>query len=203
MAKDRKASVGSTLACAAVVVVLAYQGSHGADLPVGRVGDALAAFGGRLSLGGDDQDGSEGGGGLGRRAVAEAKAQKGVPYAWGGGTTSGKSRGICCSPGGYDGRKTVGFDCSGLTRYAFYQASNGRIVLPRTAAEQVRRGHPVARNKMRPGDLIGFDHGAGVTHIGIYVGDGQMMNAPQTGDVVRLSPLSSRKNQRWIIRRIK
>ncbi|WP_165975878.1 C40 family peptidase [Actinomadura rubrisoli] len=139
---------------------------------------------------------------LGRRIVAEAKTQRGVPYSWGGGGTRGKSRGICCSPGGYDGRETVGFDCSGLVQYAVYQASRGRIILPRVAADQVRRGKPVSRSAMRPGDLIGFDHGQGITHIGIYVGDGRMVQAPQTGDVVKISPLAPRNDQRWTIRRL-
>jgi cell wall-associated NlpC family hydrolase len=137
--------------------------------------------------------------------VAKAKTQRGVPYSWGGGTTTGKSRGICCSPGGHDGRDTVGFDCSGLTLYAVYQATGGRITLPRTAAEQVKRGQPVNRSAMRPGDLIGFDHrdGHGVTHIGIYIGHDQMINAPRTGDVVKTSPLAPRENQRWVIRRLR
>lgn len=145
---------------------------------------------------------AEAGSGLGQRIVAEAKTQRGVPYAWGGGGPGGKSRGICCSPGGYDGRETVGFDCSGLVQYAVYQASRGRITLPRTAADQVQRGKPVSRAAMRPGDLIGFDHGQGITHIGIYIGDGRMVNAPQTGDVVKISPLASRTGQRWVIRRL-
>ncbi|TDD60036.1 C40 family peptidase [Actinomadura rubrisoli] len=143
------------------------------------------------------------GAGLGRRIVAEAKTQRGVPYSWGGGGPSGKSRGICCSPGGYDGRETVGFDCSGLVQYAVYQASRGRITLPRVAADQVQRGKPVTRDSMRPGDLIGFDHGQGITHIGIYIGDGRMVQAPQTGDVVKISPLAPRAHQRWIIRRLR
>lgn len=158
---------------------------------------------------GDDTDGKRpqaaagAGAGLGRRIVAEAKAQRGVPYSWGGGGPSGKSRGICCSPGGYDGRKTNGFDCSGLVQYAVYQASKGRITMPRVAHNQVKRGKPVTRDSMRPGDLIGFDHGQGVTHIGIYVGDGRMVHAPQTGDVVKVSSLASRKDQRWTIRRLR
>jgi cell wall-associated NlpC family hydrolase len=187
----------SRLARLAVVGALAYHisnvndGDHtnSTDDPAGRV-DAVAE--------------PPAGDGLGRRIVAEAKTQRGIPYSWGGGTTRGKSRGICCSPGGHDGRDTVGYDCSGLVLHAVYDASGGRITLPRTAAEQVRRGVPVTRNKMRPGDLIGFDHrdGAGITHIGIYVGDGRMVHAPQTGDVVKISPLTSREDQRWVIRRL-
>jgi cell wall-associated NlpC family hydrolase len=195
---DHRDRTGPTLAAAAVVAVLVFQGSHGTAL-AGRLRDALATFGNDLSLSGDDSAGGD----LGRRSVKEATAKRGVPYAWGGGNVKGPSRGICCSPGGYDGGRAVGFDCSGLTLYALYQASGGRIRLPRTAAEQVRRGRSVSRADMRPGDLIGFDHGQGVTHIGIYIGHGQMVNAPQTGDVVKISPLAPRNNQRWIIRRFK
>jgi cell wall-associated NlpC family hydrolase len=101
-----------------------------------------------------------------------------------------QSRGICCSPSGADGRETIGFDCSGLVQWAVYQASHGRITLPRVAHDQVQRGKPVTRTSMRPGDLIGFDHGQGITHIGIYIGHGQMVHAPQTGDVVKISPLA-------------
>jgi cell wall-associated NlpC family hydrolase len=183
----------SRLARVAVVGVLAYQiadlshvDGH-TDDPAGR--KAVDAAGSRAE-------------GLGWRIVAQAMAQRGVPYSWGGGTTTGKSRGICCSPAGADGRETIGYDCSGLVLFAVYQASRNRIIMPRTAAEQVKRGTPVPRDRMHPGDLIGFDHGQGVTHIGIYIGHGQMINAPHTGDVVKISPLAPRNHQRWTIRRL-
>jgi cell wall-associated NlpC family hydrolase len=152
----------------------------------------------------DDAAGHPASNTLGRRIVAEAMAERGVPYSWGGGNTTGKTRGICCSPAGADGRETNGFDCSGLVLFSVYQATGGRIRLPRTAGEQTHRGARVTRAAMRPGDLIGFDHrdGQGVTHIGIYIGHGQMINAPNTGDVVKISPLAPRENQRWTIRRL-
>lgn len=199
--KPKQSGSGATLACAAVVAVLVYQAGHTSN---GWKLTAVIASAERAAASFHHDDGAAGGAGLGRHIVAEAAAERDTPYSWGGGTTHGKSRGVCCSPGGYDGRKTVGFDCSGLVLYAVYRASHGRIALPRTAAEQVKRGEPVNRSAMRPGDLIGFDHGdgQGVTHIGIYVGHGQMINAPQTGDVVRLSPLGPRKDERWVIRRL-
>lgn len=195
--KPKKTGAGTTLTCAAVAGVLVYQAGH---TPSGWDLDKAIASAGHLAGSFHHSDGS--GSGIGRRIVAAAETKRGVPYSWGGGTTNGKSRGSCCSPGGYDGRKTTGFDCSGLVLYAVYQASGGRITLPRTAAEQVQRGRPVSRAAMRPGDLIGFDHGQGVTHIGIYVGHGRMINAPQTGDVVRISSLAPREGQRWVIRRL-
>jgi cell wall-associated NlpC family hydrolase len=185
----------SRLARIAVVGVLAYQVAHVSH--VGSRGDGQAP-GAASNTAADRADS------LGRRIVAQAMAERGTDYSWGAGTTTGKSRGICCSPGGHDGRKTIGYDCSGLVLFAVYQASDGRITLPRTAAEQIRRGAPVTRAAMRPGDLIGFDHrdGHGITHIGIYIGHDQMINAPQTGDVVKISPLAPRNGQRWVIRRL-
>jgi cell wall-associated NlpC family hydrolase len=201
--KDPKqSSGGAKLACGVVVAVLVWQGGQTGS---GWRLDALIANAGRVAGALHHDSGSGGGGGLGRRIVEQAMRERDTPYSWGGGTIHGKSRGICCSPGGYDGRDTVGYDCSGLVLVAVYRASRGRITLPRTAAEQVKRGTPVPRDKIRPGDLIGFDHrdGRGVTHIGIYIGHGRMVNAPQTGDVVRVSPLGPREGQRWIIRRLR
>lgn len=195
--KPKRSSAGGKLFCAAAVGVLVFQAGHTSD---GWKFTAVIAAAERAAESFHREPGH--GGGLGRRIVAEAKAERGTPYSWGGGNASGQSRGICCSPGGHDGRKTVGYDCSGLVLYAVYQASGGRITLPRTAAAQAKQGRPVTRSQMRPGDLIGFDHGDGVTHIGIYAGYDQMINAPQTGDVVRLSPLAPRERQRWVIRRL-
>jgi cell wall-associated NlpC family hydrolase len=196
--KPKQSGASGKFVCAAVVAVVVYQAGHTAG------GWSLTAAIAAVDRAAGSLPYADHGSGLGQRIVAEAKTERGTPYSWGGGNVHGESRGSCCSPGGYDGRKTVGYDCSGLVLYAAFQASGGRIRLPRTAAEQVKRGTPVSRANMRPGDLIGFDHrdGHGVTHIGIYIGHGQMINAPQTGDVVKISPLAPRNGQRWVIRRL-
>ena len=90
----------------------------------------------------------------------------GVPYQWGG-----------ASPAG-------GFDCSGLVMYVFAQLG---VQLPHYAAAQYGFGSAVARDQLQPGDLVFFD---GLSHVGIYIGNGQMVHAPQTGDVVKITPLS-------------
>ncbi|WP_021594688.1 C40 family peptidase [Actinomadura welshii] len=128
---------------------------------------------------------------FGGAVVAWALCWLGTPYAWGGGNTSGPTRGICCSPGGYDGRLYFGFDCSGLTLYAVYQASKGRIALGHYTGNQVAdpRGVPVPTNALQAGDLLFF--GQPPHHVAIYYGDGKMVEAPQTGDVVKISPLRS------------
>jgi len=89
----------------------------------------------------------------------------GVPYAWGGAT-----------PGG--------FDCSGLVMYVYGQLG---ISLPHYAAAQYGFGTPVSRDQLQPGDLVFFD---GLNHVGIYIGGGEMVHAPQTGDVVKITPLT-------------
>lgn len=95
--------------------------------------------------------------------VAIAQRYLGVPYVWGG-TTPG------------------GFDCSGLTQYVYAQAG---ISIPRTATAQAAAMRHVSNPQ--PGDLVVF--GSPATHIGIYVGPGQMIAAPRPGTVVRLQPI--------------
>ncbi|MBG6087228.1 NlpC/P60 family protein [Actinomadura viridis] len=126
---------------------------------------------------------------FGERIVLWAKCWLGTPYSWGGGGPRGPSTGICCSPGGYSGTNTVGFDCSGLTQYAVYQASGGKILLPRTTYYQVNFGvrlHSVSQ--LRPGDLIFPNPG----HVAVYAGGGMMVEAPSTGLRVRVAPIEGR-----------
>jgi peptidoglycan DL-endopeptidase CwlO len=90
----------------------------------------------------------------------------GVPYAWGGSSPS------------------TGFDCSGFVMYVFSQVG---VSLPHHAASQYGYGTPVPRDQLAPGDLVFFD---GLGHVGIYIGGGQFVHAPHTGDVVKISSLS-------------
>jgi cell wall-associated NlpC family hydrolase len=96
-------------------------------------------------------------------AVDLAQQYLGVPYVWGGESPSG-------------------FDCSGLVQYVYDRLG---VHLPRVAADQARAGQPVAGlADARPGDLVAF--GDPVDHIGIYAGNGLMVVAPKTGDVVKV-----------------
>ncbi|HEY3749782.1 MAG TPA: NlpC/P60 family protein [Pseudonocardiaceae bacterium] len=106
--------------------------------------------------------------GIAGAAMQIALDQRGKPYAFGG---AGPSV----------------FDCSGLVMYAYAQA--GMPGLPHSAAAQQGLGVSVSRADLRPGDLVFFGSPAG--HVGIYVGNGMMINAPQTGEVVRVEPLLS------------
>lgn len=125
------------------------------------------------------------GSGAGAIAARAALAWLGTPYSWGGGTLAGPSLGFC-NQAGCSGLHTVGFDCSGLTRYAWAQAG---VVLPRVTYEQWRAGVPVRDpRELQPGDLVFFSD---LDHVGLYIGGGRMVNAPATGEVVRIEDIGS------------
>lgn len=119
--------------------------------------------------------------------IARATSQIGVPYAWGGGTATGPSLGI--RDGGvadsYGDYNKVGFDCSGLVVYAF--AGVG-ISLPHYSGYQYQRGTQLDPSQMQRGDLI-FYGPSGNQHVAIYLGDGTMVEAPQSGSYVQISPV--------------
>lgn len=119
----------------------------------------------------------------GRQAVEyvihRAASQMGVPYSWGGGTTTGPSNGV----GSGDG--TVGFDCSGLVRYAF--AGVG-VLLPRFSGDQYNAGRHIAPAQAKRGDLIFYGPG-GSQHVTIYLGNGQMLEASGSAGKVTISPV--------------
>lgn len=87
------------------------------------------------------------------------------------------------------------FDCSGFTSFLFKQAGEP---LPRTAAQQYRVGTPVAKSQMRPGDLVFFKntYKRGISHVGIYIGNGKFVHASSGGGGVRTNSLSESYYQR-------
>ena len=103
--------------------------------------------------------------GRGAQVVAIAMRYLGVPYKWGGASPS------------------TGFDCSGLTMYVFAQIG---VSLPHYAAAQYQLGRPVAKSELAPGDLVFF---RGLGHMGMYIGGGNFIHAPRTGDVVKISSI--------------
>ncbi|WP_405924273.1 NlpC/P60 family protein [Streptomyces sp. NBC_00035] len=98
-------------------------------------------------------------------AVSYAYAKLGSPYVWG---ATGPDA----------------FDCSGLTQAAYRAAG---IALPRTTYAQINAGSRVSRSELAPGDLVFFY--SGISHVGIYVGNGQMIHAPNPSAPVRLAPI--------------
>lgn len=111
--------------------------------------------------------------------IQRAMKQIGVPYSWGGGNAAGASRGIDSGAG------TVGFDCSGLVLHAF--AGVG-IKLPHYSGSQYNMGRKIPSSQMRRGDVIFYGPG-GSQHVTIYLGNGQMIEAPYTGSHVKISPV--------------
>lgn len=106
------------------------------------------------------------------RAIAVAKKQLRKKYRWGGSTPR------------------TGFDCSGLTHYAFKSAN---ITIPRTAAAQYKHTKRVSLSKMQAGDLIFFHTRrtrARVNHVGIYLGNGEFIHAPRRGKRVSIAKFS-------------
>jgi cell wall-associated NlpC family hydrolase len=97
--------------------------------------------------------------------VGIAMRYLGVPYIWGGSTPRG-------------------FDCSGFVMYVFAQIG---VSLPHSSYVQYGMGAPVSMSQLEPGDLVFF---AGASHVGIYIGGGQFIHAPHSGDVVKISSLS-------------
>ena len=135
------------------------------------------------------------GGPFGQRAVAAAMKWRGTTYAWGGGTAHGPSGGISDGGGAADAAGDfgkIGFDCSGLMIYAIAQASDQKIILDHYTVNQLNdpRGKPVPINALQPGDVV-FPGGGNPQHVAMYIGNGQMVEAPQSGDVVKVSPLSN------------
>jgi cell wall-associated NlpC family hydrolase len=110
--------------------------------------------------------------GIGGKAVAIAAQYLGVPYRWGGATPLG------------------GFDCSGLTMYVYAQLG---ISLTHYTGAQIHEGTPVPADALAPGDLVFFDAGpfGAPGHEGMYIGGGMFIQAPHTGDVVKISSLAS------------
>lgn len=131
-----------------------------------------------------------------RTVIDAALSQRGAPYSWGGGNAGGPSYGICCTPSGKSGAGIKGFDCSGLTVYAYAKAG---VRLPRTAATQAGAGKRIpasaGTSALKAGDLVFFAYAPGrdstIYHVGIYTGGGQMINAARPGTVVRLDPVSA------------
>jgi len=171
-------------ALAAIAAQGAATASGGGEIGDGAGDDAADAA---IDLGGSADLGAEAAaveaidlpptdGSIGAQAVSVAMQYLGVPYVWGGASPSG-------------------FDCSGLTQYAYAQVGVG---LTHFTGSQWNEGVRVPADQLLPGDLVFYRPDLG--HMGMYIGGGQYIHAPQTGDVVKISSMSSRSDYQGAVR---
>ena len=149
---------------------MSVAGANGPDNPMDSIGVPIAGDG--ADAGVPDPTGAGGGGGEGLRQqiISLAEKQVGTPYVWGG-----------AGPGG--------FDCSGLVQWAY---GNLGISLPRVSYQQANAGRQVPIDQLKPGDLVAWDYSGrnqGADHIAIYAGNGNIIEAPQPGQQVRVRPI--------------
>lgn len=137
--------------------------------PAGLSDAQISPIGGREDAWADDDFGT-GGSASRAQVVAWAKQYVGVPYVWGGTSTSG-------------------WDCSGFTQRALRQAG---INLPRVSYQQARFGREADIRSLKPGDLVAWDNSTrnvGADHVALYLGNGYIMEAPGRGKVTRIRKL--------------
>ena len=146
-------------------------GGGGDDIALGGSADLGAAAAAVEAIELPPTDGS-----IGAQAVSVAMQFLGTPYVWGGESPSG-------------------FDCSGLTKYAYAQVGVG---LSHFTGAQWNEGVRVPAEQLLPGDLVFFRSDLG--HMGMYIGGGQYIHAPQTGDVVKISSMGDRGDYQGAVR---
>ncbi|WP_250673237.1 SH3 domain-containing protein [Paraclostridium ghonii] len=156
-----------------VDILSSSNGWYKVKLSNGKTGWASSQY---ISTSGNNNNGSNNGGGSTETGNAQSvinlvKSQLGKPYVW-----------------GAEGPNS--FDCSGLVLYVY--GKNG-VKMPRTSREQSNVGTTVSQSQLKPGDLIfsSTDGSGGVNHVGIYIGNGQMIHAPKAGDVVKTTSINS------------
>lgn len=128
----------------------------------------------------------------GQQAADRAMRWRGWMYAWAGGNAYGPTYGVCAGDGAFNDCHVKGFDCSGLSLYAWAPY----MTLDHYAASQYWQAgsvHP-STSQLRPGDLTFWSSNgspSGIHHVAIYIGGGNVVQAPQSGEVIQVTPLWS------------
>jgi peptidoglycan DL-endopeptidase RipA len=165
---------------AARLALASLQGQRAAALAYAQ---PASSAGNRLALAGYTTAGPPSGSAV-ATAITAAERWIGTMYAWGGGALDGPSEGWGIDAG------VVGFDCSGLTRYAYAQAG---ITIPRNASAQYMALPKVSGADLQPGDLVfyAFDTSdpSSIHHVTMYLGNGQMIEAPESGERVHITAM--------------
>jgi cell wall-associated NlpC family hydrolase len=127
----------------------------------------------------------------GQRAVQAAIRWVGTPYSWGGGNSSGPTTGICGPNGAENDCNIIGFDCSGLTSYAWAQVG---INVPSLSVYQYTLGQHISTDNLLPGDFLFYANDTSdpstIHHVSMYMGNGQMIEAPYSGAFVQIVPVT-------------
>lgn len=209
LAEQRAAQAAAEAEAARERAREAASNSGGNDSNSGNGGGGNSGNGGGSSSGGSDSGGGnlggDGGGSAplpapgsmggwtaakGQAAAQRALGQLGTPYSWAGGNYDGPTYGVD-SPGtdGWNDSTVLGFDCSGLTMYGW--APQG-LYLPHYAASQyvVAGSYHPQPGQFLPGDLLFWSDGgqAAIHHVAMYIGGGNVVQAPNSGDVVKVTP---------------
>lgn len=176
-AAARQAQLDAARRAAAAAAAAAGSGSSGSSASSGSSGSAGSSGGGPATYSSGGVSRSTAAQGL--AAVQAAKRWIGTPYCWGGGDANGPTQGQCAPA-------APGFDCSGLTLYAWAQAG---IRLDHWTGYQWNEGQHIPVSQARPGDLFFYATNTSdpdtIHHVGLYIGNGQMIEAPYTGAYVR------------------
>jgi cell wall-associated NlpC family hydrolase len=192
IAAAKAAAAARARARAAAAAAAAEAAREAAQQQQNNNGGGSSDGGGSIAVNAPSPAGPSGGSwtaARGRAAAAKALSQLGVPYAWDGGGYYGMTRGIN-SPGtdGWNDSNVIGFDCSGLSMFAWYPA----LRMPHYAASQYQVAgsfHPQP-GQFLPGDLLFWSDGGAdaIHHVAIYIGNGNVVQAPNSGDVVKVTP---------------
>lgn len=122
--------------------------------------------------------------------IRRGASQRGVPYSWGGGKPSGPSLGVD------SGASTVGYDCSGFTQFSF--AGVG-LLIPKYSGDQYNTGRKIPPSQAKRGDLFFYGPG-GTQHVGIYLGNGQVLDSASSYGQVGVHPLRTAGMSPYLVR---
>lgn len=125
------------------------------------------------------------------KAISAGLSWIGTPYSWGGGSPTGPTLGICGPDGAENDCHIVGFDCSGLMMYMWAQVG---ITIDHFSQDDFRAGQPVSWDQKEAGDMIGYS-GHIAMYVGVFGGVDYMLEAPESGELVHLTPVRNRPSE--------
>ena len=125
------------------------------------------------------------------RAISAGLSWIGTPYSWGGGSPTGPTLGICGPDGAQNDCHITGFDCSGLMQYMWAQVG---ITVDHFSQDIFTAGQQIPWDQKQPGDMIGYS-GHVAMYIGTWAGTDYMLEAPESGEMLRISPVRNHASE--------